>query len=559
MIWEIDDKKKVIEGLDEDGKPDPEYAAKLGLKSAPYGRRALASIIEFAIYGLLLSPYVIFVVPYFVRIMTGMLDWYGFINHPRFILLLLVGLFSNLFVIAFVIVQISLHGKKGVTVGKAFTGIRSVNVKTLEAPGFWRAAWRGLLLYLTFLIPVIGPALFFASPFFDSQRRRRSWLDYAGGTWFVDIKQGLNPYDRKRMRIARKNAKVELNEDEEQLPSLATEAARSEPLQYVPSARTSSGVLGASVPDPGSAGMTETSAPAPASAITQFARPAEPVHPSQQSAPSATHPANPRPVATPEPAPQAEPYRPGMLSGRAGEPISHVPPAAPPPGGLQQAYPQQSAPQPQTSQPHASAPQHFDAQGFDGQNSAPQSTPSPYAAAQSAAAQPSVPQPSAPPVVAPPQQAVPPVAAPVYEQHGYEAPASDTVAHGSYGAGLDDDVAETRVAHRRVAAAAVIALDTGETFELQGSALLGRNPRPSSEEEIAHALPIDDPSHSISKTHLLLEVIDGKVFAVDRHSTNGSSLERAGQTASLAPGERFELLTNDIVRFGDRSLQIRLP
>ncbi len=128
--------------------------------------------------------------------------------------------------------------------------------------------------------------------------------------------------------------------------------------------------------------------------------------------------------------------------------------------------------------------------------------------------------------------------------------------HG--GAGLDDDVAETRMAGRRSAAVATIALDTGETFELEGSALLGRNPRAGADENIAHALPIADPSQSISKTHLLLEVNGAKVFAVDRHSTNGSSLERSGQVVNLPPGHRVELFGNDIVRIGDRSLRLQL-
>ncbi|WP_293698211.1 RDD family protein, partial [uncultured Agrococcus sp.] len=348
MIWEIDDKKKVVEGLDDDGNPDPEYAAMLGLVPAPYGRRALASIIEFVIYGLLMSPYLIFVVPYLINILTGMLDVYGFVQHPNFILILLVWLFSFVLTLAFMIVQVSLHGKKGVTIGKAFVGIRSVNVKTLEAPGFWRAVWRGLLMSLVFYVPVIGPALFFVSPFFDQQRRRRGWLDYAGGTWFVDIRAGLNPYDRKRMRIARKNAKVELNDDEEQLPSLATEAVERESLQYVPSARGSSGVLGAAVPEVGhsapapSAGQSPPSAPA--------ARTSAPTaSPGPVSAPSSA-PIASGPGPSPQPSPQqAQPYRPGSLSGR--EPSQPQQPQAPP-----QAPPPQ-APPPQGASPQGASPQ----------------------------------------------------------------------------------------------------------------------------------------------------------------------------------------------------------
>ena len=42
-IWEVGDDEKVIEGLDELGRPDPAYAAALGLVHAPMLRRALAA------------------------------------------------------------------------------------------------------------------------------------------------------------------------------------------------------------------------------------------------------------------------------------------------------------------------------------------------------------------------------------------------------------------------------------------------------------------------------------------------------------------------------------
>ena len=50
MIWEIDDKSETIEGLDEAGRPDPAYAAALGLLPAPLGRR------HFQLRGSRLAP-----------------------------------------------------------------------------------------------------------------------------------------------------------------------------------------------------------------------------------------------------------------------------------------------------------------------------------------------------------------------------------------------------------------------------------------------------------------------------------------------------------------------
>jgi hypothetical protein len=37
MIWEVEEHKPVIEGLDAAGRPDPAYAAALGLVRAPFG------------------------------------------------------------------------------------------------------------------------------------------------------------------------------------------------------------------------------------------------------------------------------------------------------------------------------------------------------------------------------------------------------------------------------------------------------------------------------------------------------------------------------------------
>ncbi|MGO3649163.1 MAG: RDD family protein [Agrococcus casei] len=495
MIWEIDDKKPKIEGLDEDGRPDPQYAADLGLVPAPLGRRAVSSLIEFAIYGLLVAPFYIFVFPYLLRIFTGTLDWYGFFQHPNFIILLLVALFSTVLALAFIIVQIALHGSKGVTIGKAFVGIRSINVKTLEKPKIGRALLRALVMYLSFMVPVIGPVLMFVSVFFDGEKRGRSWLDYVGNLWFIDIKKGLNPYDSKRMRIARKTLSVDATvEQEEQLPFLATAAdarvQQSAPSAYVAPARTSSGVLGAASP---SASAPSASAP-PASAPQQPQQQA----PVQQTAPVQQPPQQPQqpaqPIASAPPAPASAPYRPGSLSGVAPQ---------------QQPAPQQAAPQ-------QSAPRN------DGWSDATQ--------------------------IATPRPAVQPQA-PV----GGETIAPDA---------LPDDVAETRLSSGRrpqqQPIVAVIQLDTGDRFDLSGSALIGRNPRPEPGETVAHALPIEDPTQSISKTHLFIEVTPAGISVVDRHSTNGSALDRQGTLTELVSGVPVPVQPGDVVRFGDRSLTFAL-
>lgn len=498
MIWEIDEGQKRIEGLDEAGRPDPAYAAALGLRPAPLGRRALASIIELSLYALLQLPYWLVALPSLVRLATGALQPYGLATHPDLVWMIVATAVSFVLSTAFVIVQIVLHGRRGVTLGKAFTGIRSIHVATLERPGIKRSLGRALLLYAFFLVPIVGPALVFCSVWFDSEKRGRSWLDKAARTWFVDVRDGLDPYHEKKMRIARKTVQAEPEAAKAPLPSLAT-PAEAAAAAYRPGARTSSGVVGAARPQaPG----------APQIGLASSASEPTPTH---------TVPGMPAGGA------RLGGYRPGELSGSA---------------------PARSAPRP--SAPAAPEPQ-----------------------------QPAAPR-YAPPITGGIVDSVPgrtpaqPVAhvAPIDEQTIIE----PDLEHGP-DAGLDDageiddrtvrrievaepeeDLEATRARPSSRAAVATLAFDTGDRFAITGAALIGRNPAPSAGEVVDHLLPIADDTRSISKTHLLLTA--SPLAAVDRASTNGSSVVRAGAETPLEPGRAFPLQPGDVVRFGDRSLTV---
>lgn len=498
MIWEIDEGQKRIEGLDEAGRPDPAYAAALGLRPAPLGRRALASIIELSLYALLQLPYWLVALPSLVRLATGALQPYGLATHPDLVWMIVATAVSFVLSTAFVIVQIVLHGRRGVTLGKAFTGIRSIHVATLERPGIKRSLGRALLLYAFFLVPIVGPALVFCSVWFDSEKRGRSWLDKAARTWFVDVRDGLDPYHEKKMRIARKTVQAEPEAAKAPLPSLAT-PAEAAAAAYRPGARTSSGVVGAARPQaPG----------APQIGLASSASEPTPTH---------TVPGMPAGGA------RLGGYRPGELSGSA---------------------PARSAPRP--SAPEAPEPQ-----------------------------QPAAPR-YAPPITGGIVDSVPgrtpaqPVAhvAPIDEQTIIE----PDLEHGP-DAGLDDageiddrtvrrievaepeeDLEATRARPSSRAAVATLAFDTGDRFAITGAALIGRNPAPSAGEVVDHLLPIADDTRSISKTHLLLTA--SPLAAVDRASTNGSSVVRAGAETPLEPGRAFPLQPGDVVRFGDRSLTV---
>lgn len=410
MIWEIDDRAPEVEGLDAHGRPDAAYAAALGLRPAGRGARTLASLIELFVAFLIALPALIVATPLLVQALAGELDAAGFFARGDLFWIILALAVSQGLMIAYVVVQLVLHGRKGVTLGKAICGIRSVNVRTLERPMFWRGAVvRYLVACASFIIPLLGPVLvIMLSPLFDIERRGRGWLDLVAATWFVDVRGGLNPYDRKRMRIARKRLKTPEREEKAPLPSLATPVHRDAPAEYVPSARFSGGVIGAHRPESAPT-LNEAEAPVPAAMVSA-------VPPSL-----ATGSPGPAPAPAPAPAPEAAPEI-----------------ASPTPVGVR----------------------------------------------------------------------------------------------------------------------AVLVLDNGDRIEVRGTTLFGRSPSAAAGEGDAHLVSVFDDTRSVSKTHIAVRPARRGVFVVDRASTNGSAIVRGGAETPLTAGHPAELLTGDVVRFGDRTLQV---
>ncbi|HYP72796.1 MAG TPA: RDD family protein, partial [Microbacterium sp.] len=222
MIWEVDQRERSVEGIGPDGRPDPAYAAALGLVRAPFGRRALAFACDVAIWLVLQLPLWLGAVPLLLKLATGSISTYGFVNHPDFVLAVVMAAVSVVLMLVYAIVQWVLHGRKGVTIGKAIAGIRSVNVRTLARPGMGAVLLRLIIVGAFGLVPVVGPVAVLVSPTFDPRGRGRGWHDSATGLWLVDVRTGLNPYDEKRMRIARKTVAAEPVAERSELPSLAT-------------------------------------------------------------------------------------------------------------------------------------------------------------------------------------------------------------------------------------------------------------------------------------------------------------------------------------------------
>lgn len=102
-----------------------------------------------------------------------------------------------------------------------------------------------------------------------------------------------------------------------------------------------------------------------------------------------------------------------------------------------------------------------------------------------------------------------------------------------------------------------VSFDSGESFLVEGLALVGRRPEPRPGEPVRHLVPLRSGDMSLSKTHAQFQVApDGVLVVMDRGSTNGSILIRQGVTRELAAGKPATLLDGDRVRFGDREMSV---
>ena len=199
---DVDDEP--IPGLGADGRPDPGYARRLGLVPAPGGRRAAAFALDALAWIVLALPGAIGVAMIAGAIAGAGGDAAAVPPAALALPLVLVAVSQGLLVV-FGTVQLALHGRKGVTLGKASFGIRSVNVARFGPAGFWRVVLRALVLWAGQLVlPFVGPALLFASSAWDPERRGRSWLDRVGRCYAIDVRHGLNPLDSRALRHARR-------------------------------------------------------------------------------------------------------------------------------------------------------------------------------------------------------------------------------------------------------------------------------------------------------------------------------------------------------------------
>jgi len=106
--------------------------------------------------------------------------------------------------------------------------------------------------------------------------------------------------------------------------------------------------------------------------------------------------------------------------------------------------------------------------------------------------------------------------------------------------------------------ATTIDLPSGRRVRIDARTLLGRNPQPDGTS--AALLRVEDPSRSVSKTHLELVPTSEGLRVTDLGSTNGSAaITPAGEVRELAPGVASTVGTGWTVQVGDLRFTVAGP
>jgi len=207
-----------------------ELATRLGMVAAPIGLRSWAYLIDLMVVGVLLAPVVI-----------GILMRTGGDDGLLSLLLVLIG---GALVVLFTVIQLVMHGRRGVTVGKASMRLRSVRTGDFTRPGFWRIVLRALVLSVSGIVPVIGPLVLLTSNTWDRTGQSRSVLDRVAGIRLLDVRAGIDPFDATQLRRARRALEAPEIDVSEHLPSLATVPTADRPV--LDERRSSAGIVGVS-------------------------------------------------------------------------------------------------------------------------------------------------------------------------------------------------------------------------------------------------------------------------------------------------------------------------
>ncbi len=100
-----------------------------------------------------------------------------------------------------------------------------------------------------------------------------------------------------------------------------------------------------------------------------------------------------------------------------------------------------------------------------------------------------------------------------------------------------------------------VTVDTGQQAQVTRLLILGRAPMRQPHEDFATLLTVNDPSLSVSKTHLSIELEGQVLWVTDRNSTNGTWIDEAeGGLVPVASGQRMQVPPGARVLIGERVL-----
>jgi pSer/pThr/pTyr-binding forkhead associated (FHA) protein len=100
-----------------------------------------------------------------------------------------------------------------------------------------------------------------------------------------------------------------------------------------------------------------------------------------------------------------------------------------------------------------------------------------------------------------------------------------------------------------------VSVDSGEASDISRLLIVGRAPSRQPHESDAALLTINDPSLSVSKTHLTIEADGVGLWVIDRNSTNGTWIDEGrGALRPVPPNQRTPVPAGARVLIGERVL-----
>ncbi|MDN5880542.1 MAG: RDD family protein, partial [Micrococcaceae bacterium] len=103
-----------------------------------------------------------------------------------------VSMVLTVFVLAYAVVLWGWEAGTGKTPGNLALGLRTADEDGF-APGWGKVFIRRALVWISGIVPVVGPIIMLLSNLWDPNHQRQGWHDKAAHTLVVDVNQGRNP------------------------------------------------------------------------------------------------------------------------------------------------------------------------------------------------------------------------------------------------------------------------------------------------------------------------------------------------------------------------------